>query len=53
MSILRLTGLSDRILKDIDDLSLANEEIDFTNANRILEQKRLESINILKSMIEN
>ena len=53
MSILRLTGLSNRILKDEYDLSLANEEIDFTYANRVMEQKRIESIDILKNMIEN
>lgn len=53
MSILRLTGLSNRILSDEENLSLANEKIDFTYANQIIAQKRTESIDILKSMIEN
>ena len=29
-SILTLTGLSDRILKNVDDIELAMQEIDFT-----------------------
>lgn len=53
MSILRLTGLSNRILKDENDLSLVNEEIDFNYVNQIIEKQRLDSINILKNMIEN
>lgn len=51
MSILRLTGLSNRILKD-DDIDLAMTTIDFSETNRILEKKREESIEILKHMLE-
>ena len=51
MSILRLTGLSNRILKD-DDIDLAMTTIDFAETNRILEKKREESIEILKHMLE-
>lgn len=51
MSILRLTGLSNRILKD-DDVDLAMTTIDFSETNRILEKKREESIEILKYMLE-
>ena len=51
MSILRLTGLSNRILKD-DDINLAMTTIDFSETNRILEKKREESIEILKHMLE-
>ena len=51
MSILRLTGLSNRILKD-DDVDLAMTTIDFSETNRILEKKREESIEILKHMLE-
>ena len=52
MSILRLTGLSNRILKD-DDIDLAMTTIDFSETNRILEKKREESIEILKHGTDN
>lgn len=51
MSILALTGLSDRILSD-ENADVANKETDFTFANRILREKRLESREILRKMIE-
>lgn len=51
MSILRLTGLSNRILKN-DDVDLAMTTIDFSETNRILEKKREESLEILKHMLE-
>lgn len=53
MSILKLTGLSDRILTDDEDMTLAKEEIDYSSANQIIGQKRKESLNVLKNMIEN
>lgn len=53
MSILKLTGLSDRILTDDEDMTLAKEEIDYSGANQIIGQKRKESLNVLKNMIEN
>lgn len=52
-SILELTGLSDRILKSYDDFNFLNSQVDFTKANRIVAEKRAESINILKNMLED
>ena len=53
MSILNLTKLTDRVLKDFNDTDLANKEIDFTYANSVIEEQRQHSINILKRMLEN
>ena len=53
MSILKLTGLFDRILMDDKDITLAKKKIDYSGANQIIEQKRKESLSILKNMIEN
>lgn len=52
ISILMLTGLSNRILQDENDISLASEEIDFAPVNAILKRERLKSIDVLKGMIE-
>lgn len=52
VSILKLTGLSDRILRNFDDSSLYNKEINFSVANDILEKERKRSINILQEMIK-
>lgn len=51
-SILQLTGLQERILQNEDDLTLVDRKINFQYANKILEQKRKESLCILKNMIE-
>lgn len=51
MSILRLTGLTDRILLDKNDLELAMKPIDFTFANKVLEEKRQEGLHILSEML--
>ena len=51
-SILKLVGLEDRILRDNKDYSFFNKEIDFENANKILENEREESIKDLKNAIE-
>ena len=53
MSILKLTGLSDRILMDDNDITLAKQKINYSGANQIIEQKRKESLSMLKNMIEN
>lgn len=53
MSILKITGLLGRILKNDGDVALAQEKIDFENANRILETEREKSISVLKQMIES
>lgn len=52
MSILKLTGLSNRILRNENDVALAMQPMDFTEANAILDENRQESIAILKQMIE-
>lgn len=52
MSILRMTGLSQRILRDEEDIQLAKNRIDFTETNEVLKEKRTESLEILKKMIE-
>lgn len=51
MSILRLTGLTDRILQDENDLDLAFKPVDFTYANKVLAEKRKEGIEILSQML--
>lgn len=53
MSILRMTGLSDRILKDDGNTESAWRAIDYMSVDEILRSKRLESYEILKMMLEN
>lgn len=53
VSILKMTGLSDRILKDYTDTALAWREIDFSFSNKILSKERENSICILRKMIED
>lgn len=52
ISILKLTGLSDRILKDDRDVEKAMEMIDFSFVNDVLKKERMCSLQILKKMIE-
>lgn len=52
LSILKMTGLSNRILKDDDDIKLAMTPIDFSKVNEILEEKRKESFSILNLMLQ-
>lgn len=52
MSILKMTGLTDRILNNYDDISLAQRKIDYERVNLILENERKRSISVLKQMIE-
>lgn len=52
MSILKLTNLSNRILKRENDMELYTKSVDFTFSNQILMQKRRESLEILKRIIE-
>lgn len=52
MSILKMTGLTDRILTNVNDTALAERKIDYTEADRILADKRKESLGILRRMIE-
>ena len=53
LSILNLTKLTDRVLKDFNDTDLADKEIDFSYANLVIEDQRQHSINILKNMLES
>lgn len=52
MGILKMTGLSDRILQQENDIDLAFRKVNYMEANKILSEKRKESIKTLKSMIE-
>ncbi len=51
ISILSLTGLQNRILKDYDDLRLVDEKIDFSYANKQIENEREKSLIILKDIL--
>ena len=51
VSILRLTGLTDRVLRDESDVELAFKPIDFSFANQVLEDKRKEGMAVLSEML--
>lgn len=51
-SILELTGLSDRILKNQNDYSIYDKKIDYNNVNRIIEKERKESFRLLKDALK-
>ena len=50
-SILELTGLTDRIVRDLNDFSYIDQEIDFKEANEKIGTGRIESIRILEEML--
>lgn len=50
-SILQLTDLQNRIVTDFYDFSLANETIDFSKVNAIIEKERVKSMKLLKEDI--
>lgn len=50
-SILRLTGLTDRIVTDFNDFSIADRPIDYRDVNEILDRERAVSLNILKNIL--
>ena len=52
VSILRLTGLEDRVLRDSGDLSLASDPIDFARVENVLRVERERSLKVLRSLIE-
>lgn len=52
-SILKLTGLENRIVKDFDDFSIFEEVIDYNKVNAILKKERLASLDILKRLLES
>lgn len=49
-SILEITKLESRIVKDSNDISLGNEKIDFREANEILRKKREEANKYIKEI---
>lgn len=52
-SILQLTGLTDRILTDYQDFSLADKPIDYASVDDILYKERNKSIQILKELLSH
>ncbi len=52
VSILKLTGLTERILMKNDDYSIFDKKIDFNKVNSIIEQERNRSIKILKETLD-
>ena len=53
ISILKLTGLSDRVLIKDDDLSLFDKIIDFDEVNTKLKKERIMSETILNDILQN
>lgn len=51
-SILQLTGLQDRIVKDYDDFSIADKVIDYCIVNEVLGNERAKSFDLLKALIK-
>lgn len=51
VSILKLTGLTDRILDNTENISLADKNIDYATVKSILEEERIKSLEILKMMV--
>lgn len=52
-SILKLTKLENRIVNNLDDFRYIDEKIDFAQANKILEEKRIESLDYLENILNN
>lgn len=50
-SILKLVGLTDRIVTDISDFSLIDKKINFENVNEILDKEREKSVAVLNNML--
>lgn len=50
-SILKLTGLENRIVNDFNDFSLFNEVINYDNVNALLVKERSASLDILKGLL--
>lgn len=50
-SILEFTGLTNRIVRDLNDFSYIDQEIDFKEANEKIGTSRIESIRILEEML--
>lgn len=52
VSLLRLTGLQDRILSNPEDVALAGVSVDFDAANRVISEQRGRSLEVLRGLIE-
>ena len=52
-SILKLTGLTDRIVTDMNDFSLLDKKIKFDDVNSIIENERKKSLKILKLFLND
>lgn len=50
-SILRLTGLLERVVTDMNDFSVLDSQIDYDSVNKILQNERTESVNKLKEIL--
>lgn len=50
-SILELTGLSDRILRDFEDYSLVHEKINYQKVHKVLDDERCKSKEIMKQLL--
>ena len=53
INILQLTGLTNRILQNENDLDAAFKTVDFNYSNQVLEARRKEGIRILFQMLQN
>lgn len=53
LSILELTGLSDRILRFFDDFSLIRKDIEYHKVNDILKNERNRSLDIMNKLLES
>lgn len=51
-SILELTGLTNRILRDFNDYSLFGEKIDFNKVHEVLKVERKHSVSIIKELLQ-
>ena len=52
-SILKLTGLQDRIVTDFNDFSIADKYIEYASVNKILEEERKKSVIALGRLLNN
>lgn len=50
LSILKLTGLEDRVITDYNDFSIKDKKIDYEKVNEIIRREREKSINAIKQI---
>lgn len=51
-SILQLTGLQDRIVRDESDFSIADKTIDYQGVNDVMEKERQKSLDVLRNLVK-